>query len=232
MRFRLTVALVLFVAALAQFTGWVRADETSPAPAPAAAPGPATDPVPAVPPAPPQPPKPQPMELVGQPAPDFTLTDMDGTEHHLANLRGKTVLLDWFNPGCPAVKAYYEKPEIVAQLNAALLGKDDVVWLSINSGAPGKEGNGVEVNKAFAAAVGKTNPILADESGAVGHSYNAWRTPTVFVINPKGVVVYAGTFDQATSAREAPLGDTLALAAVEAARKGELPVVSSAKPFG
>jgi peroxiredoxin len=227
---RLLLAAVLGLTIVAGGLSGTRADE--PAPTPVAAPAPATEAVPATPPPPPAPPKPQPEELVGQAAPDFILTDIDGKVHKLADYRGKTVLLDWFNPGCPAVKVYYEKPEFVTQMNAAFADKEDIVWLSINSSAPGKEGHGIEENKLYAATVGKTNPILVDESGAVGHSFNAWRTPTVYVINPEGVIVYAGTFDQATSAKEAPKGDSLALAAVEAAAKGEAPVISSAKAFG
>jgi peroxiredoxin len=209
------------------------ADEAAPKaavePAPVATPAPGTPP--ALPAPPPAPPRPQPEELLGQMAPDFELTDLDGKTHKLSDYRGQTVLIDMYNPGCPAVKVYYEKPEFIAQMNAAFAG-EDAVWLSINSSAPGKEGHGVEENKAYAAGVGKLNPILIDESGAVGHSFNAWRTPTVYVISPEGKIVYTGTFDQATSPKEAPKGDSLALAAVEAAGRGEAPLVSSAKAFG
>jgi thiol-disulfide isomerase/thioredoxin len=226
---RILLTAVLGLTILGSTLTSARAEQASSSPV--AAPAPSANAVPAVPPVA-EVPKPQPEDLVGQPAPDFNLTDVDGNEHKLSDYTGKTVLIDWFNPGCPAVKAYYEKAEFVAQMNAALTGKDDIVWLSINSGADGQEGSGVEANKTYAETVGKVNPILLDESGEVGHSYKAQRTPTVYVVSPEGVVVYAGAFDQATSPREAPKGETLALAAVEAARKGDAPVVSSAKAFG
>lgn len=174
----------------------------------------------------------QPEDLVGQAAPDFTLVDLNGNEHKLSDHRGMTVVLDWFNAECPAVVAYYDKPEFVSQMNEALSGRDDVVWLSVKSAGPGKEGHDPEAAKAYAEKIGKTNPILNDETGVVGKSYGALATPTVFVINPEGNVIYAGAFDEAPSPKEAPKGNNLTLAAVEAARGGTAPVVSQTKAFG
>jgi len=176
-------------------------------------------------------PAPKPVDLVGKPAPEFTLT-AHGKEYKLADYKGKTVVLDWFNWQCPAVKAYYDKPEFVKTMNAALAGKDDVVWLSIKSAGEGKDGYDPDETKKFAASIGKTNPILSDATGATGHSYNAQSTPTVFVINPEGVVVYAGVFDEATSPSDAPKGQNLAIAAVEAARAGKAPLIANTKTFG
>jgi peroxiredoxin len=173
-----------------------------------------------------------PEDLVGYAAPGFTLTDFDGNEHSLADYAGKIVVLDWFNAECPAVIAYYDKPEFVKQMNDALNGQEDVVWLSVKSAGPGKEGHDPEKAKAYAEKIGKTNPILSDETGVVGKSYGALGTPTVFVINPEGTVIYAGAFDEAPGPGDAPKGNNLTLAAVTAAREGKEPAVTQTKAFG
>ena len=84
---------------------------------------------------------------LGAPAPDFSLSDLDGKQVTLSSFRGKTVVLEWFNPGCPFVKASHTKGSLVD--TAARQRKAGVVWLAIaiNSGAPGKQGHGVEANR-------------------------------------------------------------------------------------
>jgi len=171
-------------------------------------------------------------DLVGKQAPAFTLKDYSGKTHKLSDYKGKIVVLDWFNYACPVVKAYYTKPEFVASMNAALLGQKDVVWLSVNSSAPGKEGGDAAELKTAAAGFGKTNLVLADPTGVAGHAYGATATPTVYVIDQKGKVIYAGAFDEAGSPKEAPKGVNYAIAAVKAARAGKAPEVSTKKPFG
>ena len=131
----------------------------------------------------------------GKPAPDFTLKDLAGDEVQLSTLKGKTVVLEWFNPGCPyVVYAHGEGP--LTEL-AAKRVSDDVVWLGINSGAPGKQGHGLDVNKQAVADWNIRHPILMDESGDVGRAYGAKTTPQMFVIDPEGVVQYAGALDNA-----------------------------------
>ncbi len=132
---------------------------------------------------------------LGKKAPDFTLTDLDGKQHKLSALRGKTVVLEWFNPECPFVKAAHGKGDLQAMAKNAA-GKD-LVWLTINSGAPGKQGHGVERNRAARDEFGMANPILLDEDGAVGRAYGAEKTPHLFIIDPKGVLVYRGGIDNA-----------------------------------
>ena len=130
---------------------------------------------------------------LGAPAPDFTLKDLDGKDVKLSSFKGKTVVLEWFNPECPFVKASHTKGSLKDFAKRAT--KQGVVWLAINSGAPGKQGHGVEKSRAGVKAFGLEHPVLLDESGAVGHAYGATNTPHLFVIDAKGVLVYRGAID-------------------------------------
>ncbi len=134
-------------------------------------------------------------DLVGQPAPDFTLPDLDGKEITLSSLRGRTVVLEWFNPGCPFVQYAHEQGPLSDA--AAKRADQGVVWLAINSGAPGKQGHGLDVNRQAVADWNLAHPILRDENGEVGRAWGARATPQVFVVDPQGVVRYAGAVDNA-----------------------------------
>lgn len=145
---------------------------------------------------------------VGAPAPDFTLQGDDGKTVHLADLRGKTVVLEWFNPDCPFVKASHLKGSLrdAAKRRTA----KGVVWLGINSAAPGKQGNAPERVAAGKRSFGLEHPILADESGQVGHLYGATNTPHIFVIDAKGILVYRGAIDNSPDGEgESPEGGKL-----------------------
>jgi peroxiredoxin len=132
---------------------------------------------------------------VGKPAPEFTLTDLDGTSHALSSYRGKTVVLEWFNPKCPFVKFAHTKGPLTDQ--AAKETHSGVVWLAINSGAPGKQGHGVDTNKAGVAEYGMKHPVLVDESGEVGRNYGAEKTPHIYLVDDKGTLRYRGAIDNA-----------------------------------
>jgi peroxiredoxin len=145
---------------------------------------------------------------VGQPAPDFSLPDLDGKLVRLSDFRGKTVVLEWFNPECPFVKASHTKGSLVDA--AARAAKDGVVWLAINSGAPGKQGHGVEKNRAGKTQFGLTHPILLDESGEVGRLYGAARTPHLYVVSSEGKLMYRGAIDNSPDGEgDSPTGGTL-----------------------
>lgn len=131
--------------------------------------------------------------VVGSPAPDFTLTDYDGKSVHLADLKGKTVVLEWFNPDCPFVKASHTKGSLRDSAKRHIA--EGVVWLGINSSAPGKQGNDPARVAAGKQAFGLEHPILADATGQVGHLYGATNTPHLYVIDPKGILVYRGAID-------------------------------------
>jgi peroxiredoxin len=145
---------------------------------------------------------------VGKPAPDFTLRDLSGAEVKLSSFRGKTVVLEWFNPLCPFVKAAHTKGSLVDAAKRAT-GKG-VVWLAINSGAPGKQGHGEGANREGAKTYGLTHPILLDETGAVGKMYGATNTPHMFVVDGAGTLVYAGAVDNSPDGEgESPQGGKL-----------------------
>jgi cytochrome oxidase Cu insertion factor (SCO1/SenC/PrrC family) len=145
---------------------------------------------------------------VGQPAPDFSLKDLDGKVVKLSDLRGKTVVLEWFNPGCPFVKASHTRGSLVGAA-ARQTGKG-VVWLAVNSAAPGKQGYGPEANRAAERQYGMDYPVLLDESGQVGKAYGATNTPGMIVIDRDGRLVYRGAIDNSPDGEKgAPSGGTL-----------------------
>jgi AhpC/TSA family len=145
---------------------------------------------------------------IGKPAPDFTLADVDGHSVHLADYRGKVVVLEWFNPKCPFVNLSHSKGSLKG--TAARHIAEGVVWLAIDSSAPGKQGNGVDEIRDGATRMGLAHPILRDESGVVGHTYGATNTPHLFVIDKGGTLVYAGAIDNSPDAEgESPQGGPL-----------------------
>ncbi len=156
----------------------------------------------------PVPPTPPTSPVLGKPAPDFILEALDGTKVSLTAFKGKVVVLEWFNPGCPFVKKAHGKGSLVdaARRHTAA----GVVWLAINSGGPGKQGHELGENQAAVATWGLTHPVLRDVDGAVGHAYGATNTPHMFVIDASGTVVYAGAIDNSPDAEgQAPTGGTL-----------------------
>jgi len=148
------------------------------------------------------------LPQVGAKAPDFTLTDTEGKEHKLSDYTkaGKMVVLEWFNPDCPFIKKHHVKNMSMAEIYNEQKSKN-VVWLAINSGAPGKQGAGLERNKQAKAEYKIDYPILIDESGAVGKMYGAKTTPHMFVIAPDGNLIYKGAFDNDKSPEK--VGETI-----------------------
>jgi peroxiredoxin len=171
--------------------------------------------------------------LVGQAAPDFTLTDLDGKEHHLADYtaQGKVVIVEWFSPKCGAVNAYYAKPEFMQAMHQELDGKE-VVWLAINSSGEGKPGYDPAENKDWLTKHGKNEPVLVDASGATGKAYGVENTPHVFVIGKDGKVAYSGGFDEAAGGAEAPKGNNHVVAAVNASLDNQPAPVTVTRAVG
>lgn len=172
---------------------------------------------------------------IGQAAPDFTLTDIHGQKHSLADFKGKTVVLEWVNPDCPFVRKHYDRSGNIPGLQKAATA-DGIVWLQINSAAPGLEG---DYDSAKAAAWQRrihasATAYLRDQDGKVGKLYDARTTPHLFIINPQGALVYAGGIDSIRSAEPADIAKATnyvkeALADLKAGRAVR---TSAAKPYG
>jgi peroxiredoxin len=138
---------------------------------------------------------------IGNPAPAFSLTDSNGRGVSLAEFKGKTVVLEWTNHECPYVGKHYRGNNMQAlQKKWTAQG---VVWLSVISSAPGKEGyvSGAEANKLTVDRGAAPSAVLLDPTGKVGHAYGARATPHMYVINADGALVYAGGIDDQPSAR-------------------------------
>lgn len=162
---------------------------------------------------------------------DFTLSDLEGNEHTLSDYLadGKTVVLEWFNPGCPVTRRYHTPNRRMAATYESI-ASDDLVWLAINSGGPGKQGHGLEANATAHADWDVLYPILIDESGEVGRAYGAATTPHMYVLTPDGTIAYQGGIDDSNGRGEPQLNYVeAALADLRAGRPVEHAMT---KPFG
>jgi len=143
--------------------------------------------------------------VVGQPAPEFSVPDPTGATHSLTAYKGKFVVLEWVNFECPFVGKHYGSGHM-QKLQKDYTGKG-VVWLSINSSATGKQGYyasdkvGALVKQKGAAP----SAYLLDTAGSVGRAYGARTTPHMFIIDPKGTLIYAGGIDDTPSTDQADI---------------------------
>lgn len=169
---------------------------------------------------------------VGQAAPDFKVKDTDGKEVTLSEFTkaGKTVVLFWFNPGCPYIVKHYGETKTFNDLAAKYKGKN-VQLIAINSGAPGKEGAGLEANLKAKKEWKIEYPILLDESGAVGKAYGAKNTPFTVVITKEGKVAYEGAIDDDSGA-EKPGKTNYAAKALDEVLAGTSVTTAKTKPYG
>ncbi len=132
---------------------------------------------------------------VGKPAPDFSALDSNGKTVKLSDFRGKTVVLEWTNDGCPYVQKHYSSNNMqTLQKEAAAKG---IVWLTIISSAPGSQGyvSGDEANRLTKTHGATPAAVVLDPEGKVGHLYDARTTPHMFIVNGQGVLVYMGGID-------------------------------------
>lgn len=138
---------------------------------------------------------------IGEPAPDFTLVDSNGAEQSLSDYLGQRVVLEWTNHGCPYVGKHYDTGNMQSlQREATEAG---VVWLSIISSAPGRQGyvSGEEANNLTAMRGAYPSAVLFDPDGHVGHAYDARTTPGMYVIDEAGILRYMGAIDDQPTAR-------------------------------
>lgn len=171
---------------------------------------------------------------VGEMAPDFTLTSSEGNEHSLSDFKGKYVVLEWTNFGCPFVKKHYES-ENMQKLQKEMTGKD-VVWLSICSSAEGKQGyyEGADLKKQVKEHKSNCTAYLVDADGKVGKMYGAKTTPDMFVINPDGELIYAGAIDDKASVDVEDVKDAknYVRSALMQSMEGNEVSTSTTKPYG
>lgn len=171
---------------------------------------------------------------VGQPAPAFTATDSNGRTVNLADFRGRTVVLEWTNAECPFVQKHYNSDNM-QNLQSAAKAKN-IVWLTINSGASGKQGHvdGAEANSIMKRTGAAPTAYLLDADGKIGRAYGARTTPHMYVIDSKGVLAYMGGIDDIPSADPGDIGKarnfvSLALADLEA---GKPVATTTARAYG
>ncbi len=171
---------------------------------------------------------------VSSTAPEFSLMDTKGTTRSLSDFKGKYVVLEWFNPECPFVKKHYSGGNM-QQLQEEFAAQG-VVWLSINSSAPGKEGHltAQTAEKTIADWRMKNTTLLLDPEGKAGKAYGAKNTPHMFIINPDGKIVYEGAIDSKATANPADIVEATnyVKAALDESLTGKQVSNANTKPYG
>ena len=171
--------------------------------------------------------------VVGSPAPDFTLMDLAGKPVNLADYKGKTVVLEWHNFGCPFVQKHYRSGNMQA------LQKKygaEVVWLAVNSthksASDYQEPAKIDAQlKRFEAAPAR---YLMDEPGSVGMAYGAKTTPHMYVIDPSGKLAYNGAIDDKRSANveDVKTAKNFVVAALDEMKSGKPVSTPTTTPYG
>jgi peroxiredoxin len=157
--------------------------------------------------------------VVGQPAPAFTASDSDGKTRSLDEFKGKLIVLEWWNPGCPFVGKHYGSGNM-QKLQREWTAKG-VVWLTVDSSAPGQQGYlpAAEAKATMKQKGGAPTALLLDPDGTTGRAYGAKTTPHMFVIDKSGTLAYAGGIDDKPSTDQA---DVATASNYVAAALGEL----------
>jgi len=171
---------------------------------------------------------------VGSAASDFSLPDANGKTHSLSQYKGKYVVLEWFNPECPFVKKHYGSDNM-QKLQTEYTSKG-VVWLTIDSNAPGTEGNITPEQAQKITSSWKTHQtaLLLDPDGKAGRAYGAKNTPHMVLINPDGKIAYEGAIDSKASPNPAdiPSSTNYVKAALDESLSGKTVSTPQTKPYG
>ena len=171
---------------------------------------------------------------IGKAAPGFTARDAGGKIVRLADYRGKMVVLEWHNPGCPFVVKHYSSGNM--QKTQAAAAKAGAVWLTVSSGAPGKQGHmdGAAATALIAAQKAKPAAYLLDPKGVIGRGYGAKATPHMYVIDARGMLVFAGGIDDRPTADKADIATARnhVLAALAELKAGKSVSVPASRPYG
>ena len=170
----------------------------------------------------------------GDTAPDFSLTDIHAQKHSLSDYKGKYVVLEWNNPGCPFVRKHYDSgnmPKLQQEERAK-----GVIWLTINSAAAGRQGDlpPEQLEKFLQDEHSDPTAYLRDPDGTVGHLYGAKTTPHMFVINPGGILIYQGGIDNKPTPDPAdiPGATNYVRAALDESMAGKPVTVATSRPYG
>lgn len=171
---------------------------------------------------------------VGEPAPTFTATDSTGNTRRLSDYKGKFVVLEWHNQGCPYTKKHYESGNM-QRLQKEWTGKG-VVWFTVISSAPGKQGyvTAAQENDYAKRMNAAPTAVLMDPQGALGHLYGAKTTPHMYIIDPNGNLIYNGAIDDHPTADQSDIGGSknYVSAALEEALSGKAVTTASTTPYG
>ena len=175
---------------------------------------------------------------VGEAAPAFTATDTRGTSHSLEGHRGKWVVLEWVNHSCPYTKKHYKSVD-GRPGNTQAMQRDyakRVVWLSVVSSAPGKQGftSAAEADELTREKGAAPTALIRDTAGTVGRLYGARTTPQYAIIDPQGVLRYAGAIDDRPSPRVDDItgATNYVRAALDAGLAGKPIAVTQTQPYG
>lgn len=173
-------------------------------------------------------------QKTGAVAQDFKLTDMYGKTVQLSSFRGKTVVMEWHNPGCPFVVKHYDSGNM--QKTQAAAREQGAIWLTINSGATGKQGhmNGPEAQKLAKDQGLNADHYLLDTKGVVGKAYAAKTTPHMYIIDGSGKLVYQGGIDDKPTANKADIKGARnhVTAALTELKAGKNVSVAQSRPYG
>ena len=171
---------------------------------------------------------------VGEAAPEFTATASDGKSYRLSDYRGKYVVLEWHNNGCPYVGKHYKSGNM-QRLQKEWTGRG-VAWFTILSSAPGKQGylTASEENEYLTKMQAAPTAALLDATGGIGHQYDAKTSPQMIVINPQGVVIYDGAIDDkpTTDLEDVPGATNYVSLALEQAMAGKEVTTTTTRPYG
>ena len=171
---------------------------------------------------------------VGKPAPDFTATDSNGKTVKLSDQRGKIVVLESTNHDCPFVKKHYGSGNMQALQQEA--GQQGIVWWSVISSAPGKQGHVTpqEANELTRSRKAAPSAVLLDPQGTIGQLYGARTTPHMYIIDPQGRLVYMGAIDDKPSTNPADVAtaNNYVRTALKAAQQGQSVEPAVTQPYG
>ncbi|HEY6348581.1 MAG TPA: thioredoxin family protein [Candidatus Angelobacter sp.] len=171
---------------------------------------------------------------VGEAAPDFTASDSNGKTHRLSDYKGKYVVLEWHNQGCPFTRKHYESGNM-QRLQKEWTGKG-VAWLTVISSAPGTQGyvTAPEENDYVRKMNASPTAVLLDPDGNLGHLYAAKTTPHMYIINPAGVLIYNGAIDDHPTADQADIAASknYVSAALQEAMSGKPVSDAATRPYG